>query len=94
MPSMPANTAVPGVGLSLEPMKSREGFDLPEAAIGHFEYADLIGRSEAVLHGSQDAELVPAVALEIEHGIDHVLDDLGAGDLPILRDVTDEKDCR
>ena len=31
-----------------------------------------------------------AVALEIEHGVDHVLDHLGAGDLPVLGDVAYE----
>ena len=32
-----------------------------------------------------------AVAFEIEHGIDHVLDDLGTGDLAVLRHVADEQ---
>ena len=32
-----------------------------------------------------------AVALEIEHRIDHVLDDLGAGDLAVLGHVADEQ---
>ena len=31
-----------------------------------------------------------AQALEIEHGIDHVLDDLGPGDLAVLGDMADQ----
>jgi hypothetical protein len=34
-----------------------------------------------------------AVALEGEHRIDHVLDDAGAGDLPVLGDMPDQNDC-
>ena len=37
---------------------------------------------------------VAAVALEIEHGVDHVLDHLGAGDLPVLGDVADQDQRR
>ena len=34
---------------------------------------------------------MPAVALEVEHGIDHVLDDLWPGDLSVLGHVADEQ---
>ena len=34
--------------------------------------------------------MVAAFALEIEHGVDHVLDDARAGDLAVLGDVADE----
>ena len=33
-----------------------------------------------------------ALALEVEHGVDHVLDDARAGDLAVLGDVADEDD--
>jgi hypothetical protein len=59
---------------------------------GHLEDADLVGRAEAVLDRAQDAELVAALALEIEHGIDHVFDHAGAGDLAVLRDMADQDD--
>ena len=36
----------------------------------------------------------PRVALEIEHRVDHVLDDARAGDLAVLGDVADEDDGR
>ena len=66
--------------------------DLGEAGAGHLEDADLVGRAEAVLDRAQDAELVAALALEVEHGVDHVLDDARAGDLAVLGDVADEDD--
>ena len=64
--------------------------DLAQAFRRHLEHADLVGGAEAVLGRAQDAEGVAAVALEVEHGVDHVLDHLGAGDLPVLGDVADE----
>ena len=47
-----------------------------EALVRHLEDADFVGRPEAVLHRTQDAEVVAAFALEIKHGVDHVLDDV------------------
>ena len=38
--------------------------------------------------------MVAAFALEIEHGVDHVLDDARAGDLALLGDVADQHDRR
>ena len=66
--------------------------DLGEAGAGHLEDADLVGRAEAVLDRAQDAELVAALALEVEHGVDHVLDHARPGDLAVLGDVADEDD--
>ncbi len=68
--------------------------DLAKPQAGHLEHADLVGRAEAVLHRAQDAELVRAFALERQHGVDHVLDHAGAGDLAVLGDVADEDDGR
>src|SRR6266550_1112992 len=65
---------------------------LDEAAIAHLEDADLIGRAKAVFYGAQDAELVTAFAFEIEHGVDHVLEDARAGDQPFLRHVSYQHD--
>ena len=66
--------------------------DVRQAAVGHLEHADLVGRAEAVLHRAQDAELVAALALEIEHRVDHVLEHAGAGDGAVLGDVADQQD--
>ena len=93
MPSMPAKTAEPGRGLSRSERNSAEGLATsarPRA--GHLEDADLVGGAEAVLDRAQDAELVAALALEIEHGVDHVLDHARAGDLAVLGDMADEDD--
>ena len=95
MPSTPAKTAEPEVAASRSERKRAEGFgDLGEAGAGHLEDADLVGGAEAVLDGAQDAELVAALALEVEDGVDHVLDDARAGDLAVLGDVADEDDRR
>src|SRR5205807_5740205 len=48
--------------------------DLLQPGPGHLEYADLVGRAEAVLDRAQDAELVRTFAFEREYRIDHVLD--------------------
>ena len=91
MPSMPAKTAVPGVA---EVAAGEEQFGrvrhLGEAAVGHLEDADLVGRPEAVLDGAQDAEMVAGIALEGDDRVDHVLDHARAGDLAVLGDVADE----
>ncbi len=89
---MPANTAAPGDFVALAEEQLGWIGDLAQALVRHFEDADLVGRPEAVLHGAQDAVVMAAVALEIEHGVDHVLDDARAGDLAILGDVADEHD--
>ena len=82
VPSMPAKTAAPGdCGVALaDEQRGRVG-DLLQPGVGHLEDADLVGRAEAVLHRPQDAEVVAAFALEIEHRVDHVLDHPGPGDL-------------
>ena len=85
---MPANTAVPGAPRSRSDRNSSEGLATsPQPPAGHLEHADLVGGAEAILDRAQDTELVRALALEREHGIDHVLDHARAGDLAILGDV-------
>ena len=64
--------------------------DLHQPTASHFEHADLVGRPEAVLHRTQDAEMVAALALEIEHRVHQMLDRLGPRDLALLGDVADE----
>src|ERR1051325_5419568 len=65
---------------------------LDEAAVAHLEDADLVGGAKAVLNGTQDAELVAALAFEIEYRVDHVLEDARAGDQPFLRHMADQHD--
>ena len=80
----------PGAGSPLGEEQRGGVRDLGQALAGHLEDADLVGRAEAVLDRAQDAELVAALALEVEHGVDHVLDHARAGDLALLGDVADQ----
>ncbi len=92
---MPAKTAVPGEPRSRSERNSSDGLAISRRpAAGHLEYADLVGRAEAVLDRAQDAELMRAFAFEREHRIDHVLDHARAGDLAVLGDVADQDDGR
>ena len=61
-----------------------------ETGAGHLEDAQLVGRAEPVLGRSQDAVRVVALALELEHTVDQVLEHARAGDRTVLRHVTDE----
>src|SRR5207253_939340 len=63
-----------------------------QAALPHFEHADLVGRAEPVLRPAQDAEGVEALALEIEDRVDDVLQDPRPRDVALLRHVTHEED--
>ena len=95
MPSMLATTTEPGTShRSLgEEQRRRIGHRL-QAVLLHLEDADLVGRAEAVLHRAQDAEGVAAVALEVEHGVDHVLEHARPGEGAFLGDVADEQAWR
>ena len=71
--------------------KSSDGIGhADEPVAGHLEDAELVGRAEAVLRRAQDAMRVVAVALELEHAVDEVLEHPRACDGAVLRDVADE----
>ena len=78
-------------GLAVAEEQLRRVGDLAQSLRRHLEHADLVGGAEAVLDRAQDAVGVAAIAFEIQHGVDHVLDHLRAGDLAVLGDVTDEQ---
>src|SRR5260370_38366060 len=61
-------------------------------AVAHFEDTDLIGGTEPILLTAQDAEAVVTLTLEVEDGIDDVLEHTRARDGPFLIDVTDQED--
>ena len=63
----------------------------PQPGAGHLEHAQLAGRAEPVLDRADDAMRVMPLAFEIEHGVDHVLERLGAGEAAVLRDVADQE---
>ena len=61
---------------------------MPSAA--EVEAADLVDRAEAVLHRADHPEPGVAVALEVEHDVDEVLEHARAGDRAVLGDVADD----
>ena len=64
----------------------------PDRCSRHLEDADLVGGPEPVLRRAQEPERREPLALEVEHGVDEVLERLRAGDRPVLRDVTGQDD--
>jgi len=88
------NGCTGGGGGPVAKEKGRWIGNLHEALSRHFENADFIGRPEPVLDRAQDSVLVRPVALEIEHGVDHVFDNTRTGDLAVLCDVAHEHKCR
>ena len=66
--------------------------DLDEAALAHLEDADVVGRPEAVLERAQRAVRALALALELQHAVDEVLEHARAREGALLRDVPDEHD--
>src|SRR5205823_5947840 len=65
---------------------------LLETALAHGEHADLLGRAEAVLGGAQQAELLPAVAFQVQHGVNDMLQDPRSGNGTFFGDVPDQED--
>ena len=66
--------------------------DAHQALLGHFKEGKLAGGTETVLGRAEHAERGRSIALEIENGIDHVLDDTGTGNSAVLGDMTDQDD--
>ena len=63
-----------------------------QAFFGHGEHAELVHRAEAVLERAHQAKTGMGVALEIQHGIDDMLQHSGARQRAFLGDVADEDD--
>src|SRR3546814_2375339 len=70
--------------------QARRVGNLAQPLFAHREHADLVGAAKAVLHGAQDAILVAALALERQHGIDHMFQNARARDRPVLGHMADE----
>ena len=72
--------------------KTADGSGTPcQPRTGHLEHAELVRRAESVLRRAQHAVCVVAVALELKHAVDEVLEHARAGDRTVLRDVPDEE---
>jgi hypothetical protein len=63
-----------------------------QALFRHREHAQLVDRAEAVLDRPHQAEAGLGVALEIQHGVDDVLEHARAGQRALFRDVADQDD--
>jgi len=65
--------------------------DRRESGLRHAKDADLVDRSESVLRRAEHAMIERALALEIEHGVNDVLEGLRAGDAAAFGDVPDDE---
>src|SRR3982751_1037457 len=63
-----------------------------EPFLGHSENADLVDTAEPVLGRAQHSMLEHALALEVQHGIDDVLECFRSSDAATFGDVSDGKD--
>ena len=71
--------------------EARRGVEhLDQAALAHLEQARLVGRAEAVLQRAQLAVGALALALELQHAVDEVLEHARAGQRALLGHVPDE----
>ncbi|MCY1394127.1 hypothetical protein D9M71_90420 [compost metagenome] len=68
--------------------------DLLEPFVGHAEHAQLVDRTEAVLDRPQQAQAAIGLALEVQHGIDHMLEHPRACQRAFLGHVTDQENRR
>ena len=90
-PSIAHSTTEPGTPVGRSARNSADGFGTarsPERR--HLEDAELADGAKSVLHRAHDAVRVMLLALEIEHGVDDVLEHLRPGEAAVLGDVADE----
>ena len=67
---------------------------LPQAAFGHGEKAELVGRAESVLDRADHPVTTVAFALEVEHRVNHVLQNPRPRNGAFLGNVADENNRR
>ena len=91
-PSTEHSTAEPGAFAGRSARNSFDGFGTGRSPRRrHLEDAELADGAEAVLHRADDAVRVMALAFEVQHRVDDVLERLRAGEAAVLRDVADEE---
>ena len=89
-PSIAASTTLPGGARGLGD-EARGGVEhLHQAALAHLEQARLVGRAEAVLQRAQLAVGALALALELQHAVDQVLEHARPGQRAVLGHVPDQ----
>ena len=69
----------------------RRILDLAKALLAHHEEAHLVRGAETILDGAHDSEPAAEIALEIQHGVDHVLEHARPRERALLRHVADEQ---
>ena len=93
VPSRPANTALPAMLPRRSARNRAEGLATsarPASVISNTPISSVAPKR--FFTRAQDAELVAAVAFEIQHRVDHVLQHARAGDGAVLGDVADQHD--
>src|SRR5829696_3219627 len=79
------------VGLRLAHEAGRRIDDLDQAALPHLEDTDLAGGAEPVLESAQGPEGALALALELQHAVDQVLERPRSRQRALLRHVPDQE---
>ena len=77
-------TTLPAAGSGARDRKIADGFLTSFSPVGHGEEAQLVDRAEAVLGGAHDAIAAARLALEVQHGVDQVLEQRGPAIVPSL----------
>ena len=90
-PSIAASTTLPGARVASPTKRARGIRDLDQPARAHLEHADVVGRAEAVLERPQRPVRALALALELQHAVDEVLEHARAGQRALLGHVADEQ---
>ena len=89
---MAASTTLPGARVASATKRAEASSDLDQALPAHLEHAGVVGRAEAVLQRAQRAVRALALALELQHAVDQVLEHARAGQRALLGHVADEHD--
>ena len=88
VPSISAVTALPLTPSAARGQEHRRRIGhRHEALLRHREHAELVDRAEPILGGAEQPVVERGLALEVEHGVDDVLEGLGPGDAAALGDV-------
>ena len=68
--------------------------DLFQALVGHAEHAQFVDRAKAVLYRPQQTQTAIGLALEIQHGVDHMFEYPRTGQRTLLGHMADQEDRR
>ena len=90
-PSIAASTTLPGARVASPTKRAEASATSTRPPPAHLEHADLVGRAEAVLERAQRAVGALALALELQHAVDEVLEHARAGERALLGHVADEQ---